>query len=61
MLATCGRGEVRRWDGRHDTLVRRLPSNTAFQYAYLDGRTLYFDLGRCSWSATADIRALDVP
>jgi hypothetical protein len=60
-LGTCGKSELRRWDGRRDSLVLRLPSGTAYQYAYLVGRALYVDLGRCSWNATADIDAFRLP
>lgn len=61
-LATCGNAEIRRWDGRHDSLLVRLPASYAFQYAYLAKatRTLYFDLGACTRTATADVYSLDV-
>ena len=61
-LASCGNAEIRRWDGRHDSLLVRLPASYAFQYAYLAKatRTLYFDLGACAHTATADVYSLDV-
>jgi hypothetical protein len=61
-LASCGNAEIRRWDGRRDTSVLRLPAKFAFQYAYLaeDTATLYFDLGGCTRTATDDVYALDL-
>lgn len=56
-LASCGHAEIRRWDGTNDSLALRLPPNFAYQYGYLAKRTttLYFDLGRCSRTATDDV------
>jgi hypothetical protein len=59
----CGNAEIRRWDGRHDTRVLRLPAQTAFQYAYLAkaSHTLYFDLVGCARTARSDIYAASIP
>lgn len=61
-LAACGNAEIRRWDGRHDSLVLRLPAHAAFQYAYLtkNASTLYFDLVGCARTARSDIYAVTV-
>jgi hypothetical protein len=61
-LAACGHGELRRWDGRRDSLVLRLPAHAAFQYAYLakNGTSLYFDLVGCARDARSDVYAVMV-
>jgi hypothetical protein len=59
----CGAAEVRRWRGDRVTVIERLPPGFAYQFAYLapDGRTLYFDFGRCARGARDDIYALRLP
>jgi hypothetical protein len=61
-LASCGAGEIRRWDGLHSSLVLRLPAETALQYSYLakDARTVYYDLVGCTRTAKSDIYALNI-
>jgi hypothetical protein len=61
-LASCGGGEIRRWDGRHNSLVLRLPADVAFQYSYLakDAVTLYYDLVGCTRTARSDIYSVNV-
>jgi hypothetical protein len=61
-LASCGAGEVRRWDGRNSSLVLRLPADTAFQFSYLakDAPTLYYDRVGCRRAARSDIYSLNV-
>lgn len=62
--AACGKAEIRRWDGGDQvTRVLRLPTGTAFQYAYLAKRssTLYFDLVGCTRTARSDIYATSIP
>jgi hypothetical protein len=57
----CRDGELRRWDGRSDRRLLRLPQGYAFQYAYLDGRELYFDLAGCGRGARSDVYRTTVP
>ena len=62
-LGQCGQTEIRRWNGHADSLVTRLPTDSAYQYAYLAKDThpsLYFDLVGCSRTARSDIYAIPV-
>lgn len=62
-LASCGDAEIRRWDGGPDSLLFRLPTDSAFQYSYLakGATTLYFDLVGCARIAKSDVYSLTVP
>ena len=61
-LASCGAGEIRRWDEHNDSLARQLPADTTFQYSYLakDTPTLYYDLVGCTPTARSDIYSINV-
>lgn len=61
-LASCGAGQIRRWDRHTDSLILQLPADTAFQYSYLakDTPTLYYDLVRCTRTARSDIYSITV-
>jgi hypothetical protein len=62
VLSPCDTAEIMRWAGGRDRRVLRLPSNTAFQYAYLGKHSerLYFDLVGCARSARSDIYVASV-
>jgi hypothetical protein len=61
-LASCGAGEIRRWDRQNDSPVLQLPADTAFQYSYLakNTPTLYYDLVGCTRTARSDIYSINV-
>jgi hypothetical protein len=62
-LASCGAGEIRRWDRHTNSLVLQLPAATAFQYSYLakNTPTLYYDLVGCARAARSDIYSITLP